>query len=181
MEMTSSVVIKELGGGGGCKNICGRLGIIVKWSRRSTAYLIGVKYCSRCEHYMRYDKRHCPCCGCTLRFGRRRKGNNPHRCPLDVRQKIRATKIGRKISEETKQKIRSARKGWKWSAEQRLKLSQAMKGRKTRLGTKTTEQARQNISKGQRGKHFSEETRRKMSQAHIDRRRRKLEQNAITN
>lgn len=60
----------------GCKSKCLRMGIVVKWNRRSKAYVGGVKYCSRCEQFMRFEKRFCPCCGCTLRMGTRAKNRS---------------------------------------------------------------------------------------------------------
>ena len=48
-----------------CKNICERIYSKIQIGKAN--YLIGKKYCRRCEIYLYYDGVFCPCCGMQLR------------------------------------------------------------------------------------------------------------------
>jgi hypothetical protein len=48
-----------------CRNICERI-----YSKRQVGqsdYLVGKKYCRRCEVYLYHNGTFCPCCGMQLR------------------------------------------------------------------------------------------------------------------
>lgn len=49
-----------------CKNICVRLA--PGGGRIQNPYQQGLRYCRRCEVYLRCSNSHCPCCGLHLRF-----------------------------------------------------------------------------------------------------------------
>jgi hypothetical protein len=49
-----------------CRNICERLGC--KPSFEYDQYIVGKKYCRRCETYFYYNGMFCPCCGMQLRI-----------------------------------------------------------------------------------------------------------------
>lgn len=49
-----------------CKNICIRL--VPGGGRIQNPYQHGLRYCRRCEVYLRCSSSHCPCCGLHLRF-----------------------------------------------------------------------------------------------------------------
>lgn len=51
-----------------CKNICVRLADSRGRLRVPSPYQSGLRYCRRCEVYMKCDNSHCPCCGLHLRF-----------------------------------------------------------------------------------------------------------------
>ena len=48
-----------------CRNICDRLGC--KRSFEYDQYIVGKKYCRRCEVYIYHNGLFCPCCGMQLR------------------------------------------------------------------------------------------------------------------
>ena len=48
-----------------CKNICERLDSKMQVGKSN--YLIGKKYCRKCEVYLYHDGVFCPCCRCQLR------------------------------------------------------------------------------------------------------------------
>jgi hypothetical protein len=66
-----------------CRNICER--IYLKRQVGQSDYLVGKKYCRRCEVYLYYDGIFCPCCGMQLRTN-----------PIDKegKEKIRIQKQG---------------------------------------------------------------------------------------
>jgi hypothetical protein len=49
-----------------CKNICVRL--VPEGGRIQNPYQHGLRYCRRCEVYLKCASSHCPCCGLHLRF-----------------------------------------------------------------------------------------------------------------
>jgi hypothetical protein len=49
-----------------CRNICDRLGC--KRTFEYDQYIVGKKYCRRCETYFYYNGSFCPCCGMQLRL-----------------------------------------------------------------------------------------------------------------
>ena len=49
-----------------CKNICVRL--VPGGGRIQNPYQHGLRYCRRCEVYLKCNNSHCPCCGLHLRF-----------------------------------------------------------------------------------------------------------------
>lgn len=53
----------------GCKGICKLQGLAIHGKR----YKPGEKYCKKCECKFNTPKRSCPCCGCSLRNGPRRR------------------------------------------------------------------------------------------------------------
>lgn len=78
-----------------------------------------------------------------------------------VKEKIRQTLTGRKLSEEHKQKISAGLNGRKCSEETKNKLSKSHKGKKN------TEEARRKMSESHKGKKLTKESRRKISEALI--------------
>jgi rRNA maturation endonuclease Nob1 len=49
-----------------CKNIC--IDYIAKKSYQSSYYEDGLKRCTQCEVFIRWNKTRCPCCGVSLRI-----------------------------------------------------------------------------------------------------------------
>jgi group I intron endonuclease len=83
--------------------------------------------------------------------------NNLNIFPETVRQKISSTKIGHRISEETKKKISNSMKGRHW------KIS--TDARQGRLGSKMTAETKKKISSALKGRRLSEDHKRKISQS----------------
>lgn len=100
-----------------------------------------VKPCSK--------KKYC----CTKHGGKANRGENNPAKRSEVREKIRQSKIGHVVTEETRRKISKAKKGKKHSEE-------------------TKEKLRKN-HKGMKGKHHSEESKEKNRQAHLGKKRSK--------
>lgn len=84
----------------------------------------------------------------------------PHR--EEVKEKMRQSRLGRKLSEETKRKISESHKGMKPSAETLIKL------RESHLGQSRphTQEQKDKIIASNKGQKRSDEAKRKMSIAH---------------
>ena len=76
-------------------------------------------------------------------------------------KKISESKMGHKVSDETREKLRNKNLGHKMSEETRNKLSQKSKGRKH------SEETKKKISDANKGRIVSEETKKKLSEAHL--------------
>lgn len=87
----------------------------------------------------------------------------------ESKEKIRQSRLGKKMSEEQKKKLSEAHTGKKighYSEERRKHISEALKGNQNCLGRIVSEITREKISSSQKGKIITEEMKKHMSEAH---------------
>ena len=74
-----------------CRNICDRLGC--KRTFEYDQYIVGKKYCRRCETYFYYNGSFCPCCGMQLRLSPTSKKGKERIRQMETHQREKSTEL----------------------------------------------------------------------------------------